>query len=770
MCENGPVSSGNVMAEQPVVFAFGDFEADEALRELRRDGRPVELQATPLRLLLYLLRNRDRVISKDELLDRVWSDATVSEGALSTALKEIRSALGDTGSQQRVIQTLRGQGYRVIATVAEHPATAPATSEPGRGPVSRPRQLIQEIHRRSLWQVLGIYLVGAWVAFQGIEALTDGLAMPEWVPGFAVVLMIVGLPIVLATAFVQEGVGVGEAPVEAAATPEAGQATRVANGAGLHLFLTWRNVVLAGALVFGLAGVVAAGWLLLKGETSGSPEAIRSLAVLPFVDLGPGADQEFFARGMTEALITELAKIGSLKVISRTSVLQYEGTLKTAPEIARELRVEGLIEGSVTRDGDEIRITAQLIHGPTDRHLWAETYTGSLTNVLRLQSKLALAITGAVGIVLSPEESSRLGEPGTVDPKAYEAFLLGMYFRDEGTHKGIRTAIRHFERATTLDPDFALAWAGASYAYSMLAGWGFEKPSRVYPPAQRAARRALELAPSLGQGYSALAWLAHAYEWEWGEAERLYRKALELAPGDAQAHADLSWLLMQTGRYPEAVAEAEITLDLDPCSRQVRNDVAKVFDLTGFDRDRARQLREVLFREDPGFVPLLLILVDQRFRDGAPDEAILLAEELARAAPPDARSQLMLALAHAVAGHGERAREIVVTARRTYGEDRLSNGMLAEIHVSLGEIDEAFQAYERAFQEREWPMVWLRVGPYVGIAATFPNWKRFRQDPRYWDLMRRMNFPPFPPEHPGFADEQAQLHKRKGVGGSASLR
>jgi len=306
------------MEERPVVFAFGDFEADEALRELRREGRPVELQATPLRLLLYLLRNRDRVISKDELLDRVWSETAVSEGALSTALKEIRSALGDTGSQQRVIQTLRGQGYRLIATVEEHPATAPPTSEPARGPVSRPRLFIQEIHRRSLWQVLGIYLVGAWVAFQGIEALADGLAMPEWVPGFAVVVLILGLPIVLATAFVQEGVG-------AAAASEAGQATTLPGGAGLHLALTWRNVVLAGALVFGLSGIAAAGWLLLKGETAGSPETIRSIAVLPFVDMSLGGDQEYFADGMSEELINRLSKIEDLRVVARTSAFAFKG-------------------------------------------------------------------------------------------------------------------------------------------------------------------------------------------------------------------------------------------------------------------------------------------------------------------------------------------------------------------------------------------------------------------------------------------------------------
>jgi TolB-like protein/DNA-binding winged helix-turn-helix (wHTH) protein len=380
------------VTDEPTVFAFGEFEADEALRELRRAGRPVELQATPLRLLLYLLRNRDRVISKDELLDRVWSETAVSEGALTTALKEIRSALGDTGSQQRVIQTLRGQGYRLIAPVEERPATAPGRAEPGRGAGSRARSLIQEIHRRSLWQVLGIYLVGAWVAFQGIEAIASGLDLPQWVPGFAVVLLIVGLPIVLATAFVQEGVGVGEVPVEATAASEAGQATTVPGGAGLHLVLTWRNVVLAGALVFGLAGIAAAGWVLLGGETAPSPETIRSIAVLPFADMSSGGDQEYFADGMSEELINRLSKMEDLRVVARTSAFAFKGKNVDIREIGKQLGVGAVVEGSVRKAGDRLRITAQLVQVADGYHLWSETYDRQLDDVFAIQDERLRAV------------------------------------------------------------------------------------------------------------------------------------------------------------------------------------------------------------------------------------------------------------------------------------------------------------------------------------------------------------------------------------------
>lgn len=240
---------------------------------------------------------------------------------------------------------------------------------PGTGrAMSRLKRLIQEIHRRSLWQVLGIYVGGAWVALQGIEALVSVLGLPGWVPGFALVVLILGLPIVLATAFVQEGVGVGGEPAEAEETSEP------ADEGGLHLVLTWRNVVLGGVVVVALAGVGVAGWFLLGGGISRSPETIRSIAVLPLENLTGDPGQEYFADGMTEAVISEFARLGALSVISRTSVMRYKQSDKSLPEIAQELGVEGVVEGSVFRAGDRVCITLQLIDARNDLHLWAETY------------------------------------------------------------------------------------------------------------------------------------------------------------------------------------------------------------------------------------------------------------------------------------------------------------------------------------------------------------------------------------------------------------
>jgi TolB-like protein len=326
--------------------------------------------------------------------------------------------------------------------------------------VSRLKHLIQEIHRRSLWQVLGIYVVGAWVTFQGIESLVSGLGLPEWVPGLAVVLLMVGLPIVLATAFVQEGVGVGEAPAKAPEPSEAEGATTPADAGGLHLVLTWRNVILGGVLVIGIAGIAAAGWVLLGGEVSRSPKTIRSIAVLPLENLSGDPEQEYFADGMTEALIANLGKIASLRVISRTSIMPYRGVHRALPEIARELNVDAIIEGSVLRAADSVRITAQLIDARTDHHLWAESYERDLQDVLALQTDVARAIAAKVEAKLTPEEEARLDGAHLVNPKAYEAYLKGRHYFEKGTTSDSKIAAGYFEQAAREDPGFAPAYAG----------------------------------------------------------------------------------------------------------------------------------------------------------------------------------------------------------------------------------------------------------------------------------------------------------------------
>ena len=364
--------------------------------------------------------------------------------------------------------------------------------------MSRLKRLIQEIHRRSLWQVLGIYLGGAWVALQGIEALVSVLGLPDWVPGVALVLLIVGLPIVLSTAFVQEGVGAGETPAEAqgTATP--------ADAGGLHLVLTWRNVILGGVLVIALAGIAAGGWVLLGGEISRSPETIRSIAVLPLENLTGDPKQEYFADGMTEAVISEFARLGALSVISRTSVMQYKDVRKPLPEIAQELGVQAIVEGSVFRAGDRVRITLQLIDARNDLHLWAQTYERDLRDVLALQGDVARAVAEQIHLKLTPEEREALTAHRTVDPRAYDAYLRGLQLRDAMGLSGLwaSRAIEEFTQAVELDPTFAEAYAALAQARYWLGIFAYNLSYRgEFTVAEQAAERALELDHRLGKAH-----------------------------------------------------------------------------------------------------------------------------------------------------------------------------------------------------------------------------------------------------------------------------
>jgi serine/threonine-protein kinase len=707
------------VTDEPTVFAFGDFEADEALRELRRAGRPVELQATPLRLLLYLLRNRDRVISKDELLDQVWSDTAVSEGALSTAVKEIRNALGDTGSQQRVIQTLRGQGYRLIATVEEHPATVPALSEPARGPVSRPRLFIHELHRRSLWQVLGIYLVGAWVAFQGIEALVSALGLPEWVPGFALVLLVVGLPIVLATAFVQEGVGAQAAPAEIPSASEAEAATTPGDASGLHLVLTWRNVMLAGALVFGLAGIVAAGWLLTGGGTAPSPETIRSIAVLPFADMSPGGDQEYFSDGMSEELINRLSKIEDLRVVARTSAFAFKGKNVDIREIGEQLDVGAVVEGSVRKAGDRLRITAQVVRVTDGFHLWSETYDRQLGDVFAIQDEVSLAVAAALKIHLDPTQAS---EPPTADVRAYELYATGRFFWSHRTKEGLLKAVDYFEQAVERDPGYAAAYAGLADSYLMLLNYGFASGDETAAKAMAAVARAIEIDDQLAEAHASLGTL-HVLRWNWTEAERELRRALELDPAYATGHHWYAVFLLNTGRFEQSIEEIQKALALDPLSPAILFDAGMVF-MGARDYEAALHRVKRGTELNPNFLPGRYHLVYLYVLNGMETQAL---EEMLRLPLPPQAQEMVRSAFQAAGPRGAIRILLGLEIERTQKDCTNDPLLAARLSAFVGAEDQVFECLHRA-QDR-----WWNAG-----FPTFPVWDDCRSDPRFTAILEQM--------------------------------
>ncbi|MGD2217480.1 MAG: hypothetical protein PVJ64_12015, partial [Gemmatimonadales bacterium] len=393
--------------------------------------------------------------------------------------------------------------------------------------MSRLRRLIVEIHRRSLWQVLLIYAGGAWIAYEIVQSLTEGLDLPAWFPGFAVVLFIIGLPFVLATAFVRETPAPREAPVELApetAEPRPDERKVGAEPIAQHHLLNLRNAALVFLSVAAIWGVIATGWYLLVHDESDAEllATRRSIAVLPFENLSGTSENEPFTYGIHDDVLTHLSRIGDLKVTSRTSVMEYAGTRGNIRNIAEELGVAAILEGGVQRAGQRVRINVQLIDAETDEHLWAEQFDTvlSVETIFSIQSHIAERIAAALRAELSPGERERIEARPTDVLEAYDYYIRGNNNFNRGYGEdALRVAAEMYQSALALDPDFALARARLSRTYSALHFFHYAVSGEYLGPAREAADRALELAPDLAEAH-----LAAGYYYYWGLEE--YDQAL----------------------------------------------------------------------------------------------------------------------------------------------------------------------------------------------------------------------------------------------------
>ena len=453
------------------------------------------------------------------------------------------------------------------------------------------RQLIHEIHRRSLWQVLAIYVGASWIVFDVVQTLTEGLGLPEWFPAFALVLLLIGLPLVLATAFVQQGLASGVRgdptliPEPAALSDREGAPER----GGVRRLLTWRNVMAGGVLAFALWGVVAAGWILLGG--SPTPRTAEtgeraSIAVLPFESLAVDPENEFFAAGIHEEVISQLSKIGGLKVISRTSVMEYAGRSENLRTIAAELGATNILEGSVRRSGDHVRITTQLIDARSDEHLWSESYDRQLTDIFAIQIDVAQRIADALNVRLTAREQERIERRPTDNVEAYDYYLRGRVYAARGlVREDAEMAVQMYERAVQLDTDFALAYAALSSARVWL-GFEFNRQGQT-EEAKAAVDRALELEPDLLEAHLALGDYHYYGHRDYEGALRAYEVVQRRDPNNALAIAQAAWIRRRQGNWAEAVAGVERALELDPRNQELAYGLAQTY-------SRMRRYREAL--------------------------------------------------------------------------------------------------------------------------------------------------------------------------------
>ena len=496
---------------------------------------------------------------------------------------------------------------------------------------------------------------------------------------------------------------------------------------------TKRRASLVIALCSGCAIALAAWLVWQRFYTKTTVSPIRSIAVLPLQNLSGDAAQEYFADGMTEELITELSRIQSIKVISRTSVMGYKGTKKHLPQIARELGADGILEGSVNREGDQVRITVQLLDGPNDRHLWSEDYQRELRGILTLQREMAQAIAQQIRIQLTPQQQARLSSARAVNPEAYEAYLRGRFSltTNYSTLRQLKIAQRYFEESVQKDPGFALGYVGLADCYVYLASFRLLSPEAAYRPAKEALRKALELDDSIGEAYDTLAVLSWRHEWDWAATEREFNYSIALTPNYACAHADRSNYLIWSGRRAEALAEVTRSRELDPGYGFAASESAAHYQSREYEGLLEASRRGVV--SDPNEWLEHYFLGVGYEGTGKRLEAIPEYQKAVEMSDGDQDPTAALAHAYAVIGRRAEAEKILRDFELKSKSGYVSPYMIATIYAGLGDKDRAFEFLEKAYQERCWDIAWS-----LKADLRIDN---LRSDPRFQALLRRVGFP-----------------------------
>lgn len=652
----------------PRLIRFGLFEVDLATSELRKDGRKVKLQEQPCRILAILLDDIGKVVTREELSKRLWPDGT---------FVDFDHSLNTAIMRLREALGDSSDNPRFIETLPRHGYRFIAPVE----------------------EVLAPEPVKP-------QPPAEATVPPSSVPAATLVTALV---------------------TSLMANP--------ASHRGARHYQVSRSSFFLGAAVTAVL-LLAVGFALRhslnRSSSASSAKQINSVVVLPFENLSGDSDQQYFTDGMTDELIAHLAKIRSLRVISRTSAMGYKGTHKPLSEIARDLNVDAVVEGTVLRSGNRVRITAELVQVSTDRHLWAETYESALGDVLGLQNQVASAIVNEIRINLSPEEQQRLSATRNVSTEGYEDYLKGRYYWNKRSEEGLNKAISYFQLATQKDPDYALAYAGLADCYSIIGSAivGSVPSQDVAPQAEAAARKALELDPALAEAHTSLATVRFNYDWDWPGAANEFQRSIELNPSYATAYQRYSLYLMALGRTDDSLTQMNHARDLDPLSISMnfslgwRQYMARRYD------QAIEQLHNTLDL-DPNFALPHLVLGQAYEQKGAYPQAI--AEMNKAAAISNASPMVSGSLGHAYGVSGDRAdaegilQQLLQQSKTQY----VSPFYVALVYVGLREKDKAMDWLEAGFKDRSNAIIFLKVDPELDALRSLP---------RFQSLLRRMAF------------------------------
>ncbi|MCI0486702.1 MAG: tetratricopeptide repeat protein [Blastocatellia bacterium] len=613
-------------------FKLGHWLIEPRLNSISADGIVNRIEPKVMEVLVCLAEHAGEVVSKEELMQKVWADRFVTDEVLTNSIFELRKALGDKARRPCFIQTIPKRGYRLIAPVSLQTGSSIETEQP-----ALPERRQARASRR--WKLAGIGMLAAVL------------------------------------------------------------------------------IILAGLKWDALPGLIA-------GKTKS--ESIRSIAVLPLKNLSNDESQDYFADGMTEALTSSLARLLPLRVISRSSVMQYKSASKTMPDIGRELNVDAVVEGSVLRTGNRVRITVQLIKTATDRHLWAESYERDSSDIFALHREVSQAIAQEIEINLKLQKEAYRADTRATGPEAYEAYLKGRHLADGMKEEEIREALSYFERAVAADPGYAQAHAGTAGCYISLVEHNYARPDEAYPQAKTSAMSALRLDDSLVEAHTWMGIVKIFYDRDWEGALEEFRRALELNPNYAKGHLWFGEYLWAAGRVEEAIAEIERAQDLDPLSLKTHMTAGDLFyTLQRYD-EAAQEYRRAL-TVDPNHPLAHKGLGHCYFRNSKMSEAEAEYDKFKELSPAPQTVQIPPHLSKWV--EREDTRTIIYAFSKVLNQKYVRPTHVARIYLDLGEPDRALYWLEKAYQERDSRLFYLKMDN---------SWNTLREDSRFIELMRRV--------------------------------
>jgi len=677
---------------------FGEFELDPGKYELLREGQPVKLERLPMELLILLVESRGTLVTREMIVEHLWGKDVYreTERGINTAINKLRSVLCDDPRQPRYLQTIIGKGYRFIAEVQIDTSEEPALLPPPTVAISTAVKLDSNSAQLLVGSESSILDMGQLDAPVAEPPTTDRIERPM-PPGTAEVTPL---------------------PLPAQQTVAGSEAQ---NGNRRKFQLALLTVV---AVALGLT----LGYFLVGQGARRVPEKVQSIAVLPLLNLSQDSEQDYLVDGMTDQLITDLARASPLRVISRTSAMQYKGTRKSLPEIAKELNVDAIVEGSVLPSQNNVRITAQLLDARKDRHLWAQIYERRSQDLLAMQDEVARDIVHEIVETLHP--ASYGTHEQRVNPEAYDQYLHGRFLWNRRTLGDLEKSIDYYRQAIQLAPDFAPAYVALGNAYAVISIRGGPPPSVSYPRAREAAEKALQLDASLAEAHALLAEVKVNYDHDWDGGEKEFRQAVELNPNYATAHQWYAEYLASMKRLQEAQAEIDKAAMLDPLSLIINATRGETRYLA---RDPNSAIKVCLHAQElyPNFAEIYLCLgkaYEQQKQFSEADSSFKRAADLSVGNPGPL---LMEAHAYALSGRKDLA---TVAIDRSFSSKHgyISNSDVAAVYCAMGQPSQATTWLEKANVNREEGLNRLAVEPLFDGC---------RQDPRFQALIRQLGLP-----------------------------